>query len=62
MSGIWCISCFFSSISSLQGHYAFLCRLVCAYGIVVCGGYWVSLGGEEDKHKNMRFTAIVVAF
>ena len=32
-----------------KGHHAFLCRLVCAHGIVVCGGYWVSLGGEEDK-------------
>lgn len=26
-----------------------LCRLVSAHGVVVCGGYWVSLGGEEDK-------------
>ena len=32
-----------------KGHYAFLCRLVRAHGVVVCGGYWVSLGGEEDK-------------
>lgn len=32
-----------------KGHHAFLCRLVSAHGIVVCGGYWVSLGGEEDK-------------
>lgn len=30
-----------------KGYYAFLCRLVRAHGVVVCGGYWVSLGGEE---------------
>lgn len=32
-----------------KGHHVFLCRLVCAHGVVVCGCYWVSLGGEEDK-------------
>lgn len=30
-----------------KGHHVFLCRLVCAHGVVVCGCYWVSLGGEE---------------